>query len=139
MQIEDFANLADGTYDIVIAADDVRGGVVSVAGAFDVVGTTVTVVVEAGGCACYGDISADGINFGQDGVVNMNDFNVFLATLAAAPGYTIDPIPAEMLCADVSADGINFGQDGVVNMNDFNVFLATLAGYPGYSGGCIGQ
>lgn len=112
LQIADFGSLAEGSYDIVIAADDVRGGVVSEAGAFDVVGVTITVEVSASS-VCYGDANGDG-------KVNLTDVNTLVVThlVPLAPAYEMDPVTPELAHMDINGDG-------KLNLIDANTIVVT--------------
>jgi hypothetical protein len=109
LQIADFGSLAEGTYDIVIAADDVRGGVVSEAGAFDVVGTTITVTVEGG--AIVGDVNGDA-------AINILDLSALTNALVA------DGTPPFYVITGNAAMDIN--GDGTVNILDLSALTNAL-------------
>jgi len=91
------------------------------------------------GCMCKGDITDSNALGPPDGIVDLGDFNKYLMVLAAAaPSYSIVPVPPGLKCADVSdSNGIG-PPDGKLDLGDFNVFLMYLAGFaPSYSGPCM--
>jgi hypothetical protein len=99
---------------------------------------TIYVFAGSSGC-CRGDLSNDGINPGQNGVIDFGDLNYFLSELgAASPIFMISPVPWNLQCADLSDLGICPGQNGRIDLADLNYFLGVFSSYaPTFSGPCL--
>jgi len=126
---------------VCVSSDPLRGGIVDINGAAMTI-TNDGDCFEVGAsttCACRGDIAASDSSANPDGKVDLGDFNAFLATLgAAAPTFSITPVPAGLECADLGSSSSVPGADGTIDLGDFNLFLAALGGYaPTFSGPCI--
>ncbi|OXU14625.1 hypothetical protein [Sedimentisphaera salicampi] len=116
---------------VTIGENALRGGVVDYDGAMDTNLPITFDITDGGGEPCYGDVSADGASYGQDGVINIADMNWLMSKLGenAANGYQFDAAGYEN--ADVSADGATAGQDGVVNIADMNYLMGQLGAAAG--------
>jgi len=121
-----------GTGTITISANTLRGGVVDYNGAMTTNLPIDIVVAAPSGCACYGDITADGINYGQDEKISLADMNYLMMLLGSAGAPYEITADSSNQCADVTADGINAGQDGKISLADMNYLMMLLgsAGAP---------
>jgi hypothetical protein len=67
---------------------------------------------------CLADIGSTGGAFGNDGVLDNNDFVVYIDAFFGA----------NMGVADIGSTGGVFGRDGVLDNNDFIVFIDAFFG-----------
>ena len=118
--IIDFAGPATG----MIEEDILRGGIVDDQGM--AMGVNLPLAFTVTYCSCYGDVT-DTIEIpGGDGIVTFGDLN-YIVSEAAANGFTIDPVPAHLVCADLADSLQKPGPDGVIDFGDINYMISQIS------------
>jgi hypothetical protein len=125
----------DGTGDICITPDPLRGGIV------DVDGNPVTITNDgecfsiAPGCACRGDIADDlGTYPAPNTIVDFGDISA-LITQVVTGGGSITPVPNDLLCGDIADDlGVPVqGGNGVADFGDVSALISAVVAAGGSS------
>ena len=110
----------------MIEDDTLHGGIVDTQGQPLISNLPLAfIVTDINACSCYGDVADTLQNPGADGIVDFGDLNLVVGE-AANSGFTIEPVPAYLICADLSDSFQNPGPDGKVDFGDINYLTSQL-------------